>query len=362
MSRNNTFTASRASSLLRCMRAHYWRYEVGLTRTDSSPALRFGTAWHRGLEALNKGDTVSQAFYYALADCASVVDEYDVAKLSGLLFGYYEYWKNCNVATIQPELQFKHSAGIEGWTIEGKIDCIATLPDSSVCLTESKTTSESVASDSEYWLRLRFNFQVFQYALAARELGYDLPKVIYDVCRKPTIKPKLVDDVDADGCKIVNDQDGKRVFKKDGSPRQSGSESDGYTVQRHRETPDEYCDRLVKDVQSRPDFYFARREVPLLYDDLKEFQSTRLTLIKLIESCRDRERDFDEPSQAWPRNVAKENCRCCIYQSFCLQGITPDIHHPPSGFSIQPFNPELSNDTTTDQTIIEDDNADVAAE
>lgn len=353
---NNVFTASRANSLLRCMRAHYWRYEVGLTRADSSPALRFGSAWHAGLEAFNNGDNVEAAFNHAIAD-AQQLDGYDVAKLSALLFCYREHWQSTN-GQSSPELQFRHSAGVEGWTIEGKIDCITTLPDSSVCLTESKTTSESVASDSEYWLRLRFNFQVFQYALAARELGYDLSKVVYDVVRKPSIKPKLVDDLDADGLKIVTDASLGRVFKKDGTPRQTGGE--GFTVQRHRETPDEYCDRLIADVQSRPDLYFARREVPLLYDDLKEFQSTRRTLIKLIESCRDRERDFTEPSQAWPRNVAKENCRCCIYSSFCLQGITPNINQPPAGFSIQPFNPELNE--STDQTTIEDsDNTDADA-
>lgn len=356
--RNNIFTASRASSLLRCMRAHYWRYETGLTRDDSSPALRFGTAWHRGLEARNKGKTVDEAFAFAVADCSSL-DEIEAAKLSGLLFCYYEYWRGHDMASAMlPEVKFCHPAGIEGWTIEGKMDGIGYLSDGGVGLIESKTCGESVASDSEYWLRLRFNFQVFQYALAARELGYELPKVIYDVCRKPSIKPKLVDDLDADGLKIVNDRDGKRVFKKDGSPRLTSG--DGATLQRHRETADEYCDRLVKDVQSRPDWYFARREVPLLYDDLKEFQSTRRTLIKLIESCRDRERDFDDASQAWPRNVAKENCRCCIYQSFCLQGITPNLNQPPAGFSIQPFNPELHE--STDSTTIEDyNNADTAA-
>lgn len=355
--RNNTFTASRASTLLRCLRQHYWRYEVGLARDDSSPALRFGSAWHRGLEARNHGKTCDEAFTAALSD-VDQLDEYDAAKLSGLLFCYYEHWNGReNIAEMWPELQFKHSAGVEGWTIEGKIDGIGTLADSSCGLVESKTTSESLSSDSEYWLRLRFNFQCFQYALAARELGYDLPKVIYDVCRKPCIKPKMVDDLDDDGQKIVNDRTGARVFKKDGSPRQTGGE--GFTVLRHRETPDEYCDRLIADVQSRPDWYFARREVPLLHDDLQEFKATRRTLIRLIESCRDRERDFTDASHAWPRNVAKENCRFCIYSSFCLQNITVNVSQPPSGFSIKPFNPELhDNDQTTIET---DDSAEPAA-
>ena len=39
---------------LRCPRKHFWQCEVGLRKSESSFALRFGTAWHAAMEAIGK--------------------------------------------------------------------------------------------------------------------------------------------------------------------------------------------------------------------------------------------------------------------------------------------------------------------
>src|SRR5690606_36744924 len=135
-----------------------------------------------------------------------------------------------------------------------------------LAIVETKTTADSIAPDSDYWLRLRFNGQLMQYVLAARTFGWDISTVIYDVVRKPAIEPRQIPLLDAEGRKVVLDANGERVLKKDGSPRESGDKEKGYTLQTRIETPEEFSDRLYQDTLARPDFYFARREVPILED------------------------------------------------------------------------------------------------
>lgn len=189
----------------------------------------------------------------------------------------------------------------------GKIDGLVELADGRLALKEDKTTGDSISSESDYWLRLRFNSQLMQYVLAARQLGWDVAVIIYDVVRKPAIRPKQI--------------------KVEGVTR--------------TETPEEFSKRLFEDTQSRPEFYFARREVPILESDLEEFTVQRLTLARIILHCRQLEKKLGRREQAWPRNVSELSCQSCPYSSFCLQNLTVDLAHPPTGFRVLGLHPEL---------------------
>lgn len=81
-------TASRMATLLACPRRHFWRYEFGLRRTMDADALRFGSAWHTGMEARWRGADVEGAFAAACGE-KYVLDETQLATLSGMLAGYY---------------------------------------------------------------------------------------------------------------------------------------------------------------------------------------------------------------------------------------------------------------------------------
>src|SRR5262249_7550746 len=153
---------------------------------------------------------------------------------------------------------------------------------------EGKTTGDSVAPASQYWLRLRFNMQLHQYVLAARREGWEIACVIYDVLRKPSIKPRKVDDLDQNQQKIVVDANGVRQYlvagKNKRQPRQSGDKAKGWIVKSHIETPDEFGQRLYDDALARPEFYFCRREVPVLEDELQQFERQRIAIARLINS------------------------------------------------------------------------------
>ncbi len=222
----------------------------------------------------------------------------------------------------------------------GKIDGLGVLDDGRPALLEHKTTSDSVAPDSDYWLRLRCNNQIMQYVHAARLCGLPAEVIYYDVTRKPSIRPKSVPVLDEAGRKIVLDAAGIRVLKKDGIPRESAG--DGMTVQIREETAEEFGQRLADDVIARPEFYFARREVPILDQDLDEFIIQRLEISRMILALRRASRATARPHQAWPRNCSEMTCGFCEFKDFCLQNIEVNPAQPPAGFIVGEKNPELS--------------------
>jgi hypothetical protein len=355
---NNVITASRMNCLLRCARQHFWQFEIGLRREETGLALRFGSAWARAMDARWRGQSYDEALAASIPEGVEL-DMYACATLSALLAAYYDYYgKREKIGKLHPEVQFSNPRMIYAdFTVEGKIDGLGSLKIGTSVLLEAKTTSDSLKQDSDYWLRLRFNMQILHYVVEARVIGWDVRDLYYDVTKKPGIKPKTINDLDGDGLKIVLDAKGKRVFKKNKEPLQGGDKAKGYYIKSHRETPDEFCDRLYKDACARPEHYFARREVPVIDDELQSFERQRLALAKLTEHFRNNE-DCDFITQprdpeAWPRHVSKDTCNFCSYKSFCLQNISIDINQPPAGFAVRPFNPELQNedDATTEETI-----------
>lgn len=345
-------------SVMRCLRQHFWRYEVGLTTESTKIELQIGSAWARAMEVRWLG----RDYDAALAAAVPVgidLDIMTVEMIGALLAGYYDRYGDDDVVHAEPEYYFNHSI-IRSWSSRGLMDCNATRGNRRI-LIESKTTSYSLDADSEYWLRLRFNLQILNYASAARYENKPFDFGFYDVTRKPRLRPKKIPTLDADGKKIVINEQGQRVFldrkKKDGSvvatdkPKQSADIDLGQTLQSRPETPAEYSDRLYQDIRSRFDFYFKRREIPILEKEINAFERQRLAIISIIEGCRAQEQTTPEcvagkvvtprDPEAWPRNVCAQNCNFCQFKSFCLTNATIDPAKPPQGFYLGQFNPEL---------------------
>jgi hypothetical protein len=296
------------------------------------------------MEARWIGMACEQAFGKAL-ETAEQFTELDIATLSGLSIGYYSRYQDDNVIhDIHPEIQFRMPIE-RSLTFDsaGKIDGIGTLQDGRCCLIEHKTSGEDIAPDSDYWMRLRFNPQIYQYVDAARKLGYDVATIIYDVTRKPSIKQKeSVPVLDACGLKTIIGADGSRVWKKDGAPKQTAESAKGEYTLSVPETAEEFGDRLAQDTKERPEFYFARREVTVLDDDIEQFVEQRLNLGKMILYFRSSAKRQKKAEWAWPRNCNGMTCRSCEYMGFCLANVTVDVEQPPAGFKAGVYNPELT--------------------
>ena len=339
-------THSRLQSFKRCRRRHWYEYELGWRKDTDAKALRMGTAFHEGIEALalniddlaHACNTVRKCYEFVPLNFD--VSEWDIERetVLRLVCGYQWRWQDAKLKHVAVERSFetelrnpKTFAPAKVWRLAGKIDGIVELEDGRLAVLESKTTSDELNSDSDLWRRLRMDQQISLYVLAARWLGFTVDCVLYDVTRKPSIKPTMVPILDNLGTKIVLDSRGDRVKTKNGW-RQTGDTHLNYMLQQRPMTPDEWGEKLSNDIAERPDFYFARVEIPRLDKDLEAFQSE---LWESQQAIRDAQR-----KGAWYRTVSADTCPYCPFFAHCSEGGSVDS--PPIGFSVlTDVHPEL---------------------
>lgn len=326
MSNREPITTSELSTYAACARRWYLKYELRLSPSTKSEALRFGSCWHLAMEHRWNGATYEDALTAALTASGDDVDALMASQIAGMLAGYYErYGENDDtVLKLYAEVPFRYPLrGSKTFDVAGKIDGLGITHGGEYVLVEHKSSGEDIAPDSDYWMRLRHNAQLFQYVCAARKHGWNITRIIYDVSRKPLIKPYAdKPTLDADGLKVVM-CDGVRVMKADGTPKQTATK-DGEFVVSAPETMDEYAERIAADAKARPEWYFARREVPILEHEVAEFETQRLAVTKIILMQRALSRKCAKPEHAYPRNVGGMACKFCDMRNLCLGGYTLD--------------------------------------
>lgn len=183
-----------------------------------------GSAFHWGLEYL-----ISHGLDYAVdlirvryAECPDAVDAIEWAfegvTVEILLCGYAWRWENEPLKAIATEQAFElplinpaTGAATPLFAQAGKIDGIVELQDGRQAVLEHKLLADDLNSDSNLWRRLQIDSQITTYVAAARRLGFPVDCVLYDVARKPTIRPGDVPELDENGLKIVLDAEGHRV-------------------------------------------------------------------------------------------------------------------------------------------------------
>ena len=288
---------------MQCPRKHLWRYECGIVPDRTAPPLRFGTLWHLALELYGKGVPVEQVYarLHEAIDEANYYteDERELERhtVLNMLAGYLWYWKDAFfVRVLATEEEFAMplygSDGLPtGWQLAGKRDA-RVMVDGRELVMEHKTSSEDLAPDSAYWARLRMDPQISIYLLSARMVGSRADSVLYNVARKPTIRLKKT------------------------------------------ETPAVFGERLLGDIQTRPDYYYQRQEIPRLEQDLAEATEDVLASVKMVEHYR--------RENYWPRNPAA-CCRFgkCAYWDLCTSGY--QAGEPlPAGYTTERIHAELS--------------------
>jgi uncharacterized Fe-S cluster protein YjdI len=282
----DVLTHSSESCFKVCPRKFQLRYRLGLRPAHDSDALRLGSAFHAGLEVLKGGATVAEAEQlirgsYADATCPPWLqpDEFAVEEETAvaLVRGYAKRYENdLIVEYVAVEQSFEipivnPDTGRQSKLFKsaGKIDGIVRLPDGRLALLEHKTTSDSIEPGSDYWRRLLMDSQISRYFLAAREVGFDVQTVVYDVVRKPQIRPKAVAKAD-------------RLY----AVQQRGYFSLSLTGPcPERETPKMFGARLLHDLSERPEHYFARSEIPRLESDLNEYRGEQWQIAQQIHQA-----------------------------------------------------------------------------
>lgn len=344
----NLLTHSSTQAFHTCPRLYFLRYELALRPAYDSDALRLGSAFHAGLEVIKAGGDPDQATaqirsMYADAVCPPwlTADEFEVEceTACAMTAGYWNRWHADPVVTYVaveqsfslPILNPETGRVTPTFRNGGKIDGIARLPDGRLAIVEHKTTSDDITPGSDYWKRLLLDSQISRYYLAARSLGLDVQTVVYDVVRKPSIRPKA-------------------VSKADRAIATSLGHYHGFPLKGQcpeRENAGMYAGRLLDDMTERPEFYFARNEIPRLQSDLLDFQRESWVTQQQIRDAQLKQRFWG--ASAWPRNTgACTSPYRCQFLDVC-RGLSGDpLEGVPEGFRrAQNLHPELSPQPVT---------------
>jgi len=287
-----------------CFRRYYWQYIRGIVPIKKGEALSIGTIFH---DCLEKQAIVPDPGYpmWAQTDDDFLKHEVMYAIASGMAEAYLKYWEDDIVKYVSREESFEfpirnpETNGVSrNFRAAGKIDGIV-LHKGRTCVMEHKTVGVDVSATSDYWRKLALDAQISMYIVGSRANGHDTSNtVIYDVARRPGIKPKLI----------------------------------GKGEDKHRESPEEYKARLLDDYEQRPEYYFARREVTRFPEDLQELEAELWMMQRLLSECK--------LNGWWPRRTTQCNSQWrCPYLDVCRW----DEEGAPDGFEIKTsMHPELT--------------------
>ncbi len=323
-------TASRLRAYRKCARLEHLTYIDGWRPAVEPEALAFGSLWHTGLEAwwtalaLHSEMPLSDA----LAEIAGKArDEYEQARVEELLRGYHARWHDQPYEIVGVEEEFTAlllnpdtMAASRTWQLAGKIDARVIVRDGSSydgrhMIVEHKTTSEEIAPEADYWAKLQMDHQLSIYTIGSESLGQPPDGCIYDVLRKPMIKPLKATPVEAQ----------KRT--KDGRLYANQREAD--------ETPDEYRARLREAIEAEPDRYYQRRLIPRTESQVRDFLADAWQQGRVMH-----ESHLAGRAPRNPDSCHLYNSRC-PYWDICAAGLDP-AEHPDRFRREERVNPELT--------------------
>lgn len=379
--RLHLLTSSRLRTAQECPRRHLYRYDLCRTPYGTSRASELGTAVHAGLEAwwvaIREG-----AEKYALpsavraAEDASPFDEpFTLAMIRALVVGYDAAWSEwaATVEVLGVEVPFSTElthpvTGVVSstWRVAGKIDALVRLSDGRVAIIEHKTTSMDASAGSDYRRKLTLDPQVSTYFDGAEALGLKADLCLYDVLRKPSIKPLLATPEEdriysqpksraCRECKKAEKNRAPLPHIEDGLSCENGriSTDPGGKLRsnqrEHDETATEYEKRLTDAIIADPHKYLLHAEI-VRSDEEREAHAWALWhAVRQIEDTRRAYRESGCDARAVPQNPGACLTRGrCDFLDVCegTASVTDDARFKALE-TAHPELPELSYDNAT---------------
>lgn len=224
-SRRSELTQSALSTFRECPRKYQFAYEMQRVRRREGTALVLGKALHGSLEAWWKGNGSLEAAVEWLQQNAVGLEEPDACRITAMIqhyrppvnlqpitgprvtadplsFDFEQVARDAEIETQQSWPEYEVIGTEVPFTVEienprtgrksqrfllsGKVDgLLRRRDDGSVWVLEHKSTSDEIRGFGPYWQRLQVDSQVAFYVLAHGAAG-----VLYDVLRKPVLKPR----------------------------------------------------------------------------------------------------------------------------------------------------------------------------
>jgi hypothetical protein len=396
-------SASCISCFKACPMRFFLQYECGLSPAQETEALRIGTVYHTCREILSRGskgvcpnsrpdrpckDTcyICGGFNELETDPMDSITNFlnrryesmpewfngeemkiERAMILHAMVGYKWYYQNDTLVTKATELKAE-SPLFNPRAHRCVQDCVLVYKMDSMCewngaagIGENKTTSKSVAQDSDYWSNLRmatqpslyiYNTQKAQRAGLLEPWGIKatdplINKVLYDVFHKPGIGPKNL----TQGASLEFAQTGQycggefkveisrgvddaEVIQVNGdlATYEPGKKAGTFAL---HETPDMFGARFLQDISERPDFYFARREIEKTDADMIAFEHELYNIYRAITNYR--------KSKSWFKN--EQQCEAtfkCPFMGLCYNNVVVTVEsaktNTPDGFKV--YQPE----------------------
>lgn len=223
----------------------------------------------------------------AIQECADQADALILAKVQALMMGYDARWHGDDWEVVAVEREYElplvnpeTGRPSQTWRHAGKLDLELTwTPDGSFWVGEHKTTSESIDDpNAPYWQRLTIDSQVNEYVLAQWQQGVRPAGTLYDVIKKPTIRPRKL--TKAEVGEIVGSGLYFGFFVPEGT--REGVTGGKITA----EDPDLFYLRLARDTINEPDKYFQRRPIPRLQGEVLEYAHELWDIGKAMQHAR----------------------------------------------------------------------------
>lgn len=230
------------------------------------------------------------------------------AKALGLMLGYDARWRDQQYQTLATEEEMAvplvnpaTGAASRTYQFAVKTDGIIEFQGRRYLL-EHKTTSDEIADPAAtYWRRLAIDSQVSAYMLT-HWLGADrLDGTVYDVIRKPSIRPKSIPKKSKEG---VGDQLEVLGESYCGFPL-AEAQIEAAEANDWNETPDLFALRLAADAVANPDKYFQRRVINRLDNEIVEFAHELWDMAVTIREARNRKAHY------------RNSDACVLYNSPC---------------------------------------------
>ncbi len=267
-------TSSALGAFRACPRLYQYRYVLGVAPARDANTITIGKAVHAALEAAwREPGRRHEAALEALA--ALELDPYDRARVDAMVIGYLTRWQQdpATYETLAVEQEFRIRLGNPDtghpsrlFDFAGKVDAIVReVATGRVLLVEHKTSAEDISLGSDYWRRLWLDAQVSAYYDGARALGFEVDGCLYDVIRKPALRPQSATPPEA------------RKYTKDGRLYANQRETD--------ESPEEFRGRLFDAVSDDLAGYYVRGEVVRLGDELASFRRDAWHSAQSVRDC-----------------------------------------------------------------------------
>lgn len=233
------------------------------------------------------------------------------------------------------------------FTQAGRIDVNVRTMQGLRMVMDHKTSSMDIADPaSAYWRQLAIDSQVNMYALACWQRNEKIDGSIWDVIRKPTIRPaniskELKTDPTREGTlgEIANVGTYYR--------RQITDTEREWALTTGRENESLYGKRLTADCLSRPTYYYQRRTVPRLDADILAWAEELWIIAKDIRETQLRADACERREMAWYRNSGA----CMNYGTPCeYLGLCSGVESPDSSLWVHREKPHEELNVESDES------------